>query len=84
MDVARIIAESLAVAAPAASATATATKVPAPHSSFKFPNFDGTENKWVGFSRSVTQSLKMPCFASGSDTLVTTDTRILQGNRGLV
>ena len=47
--------------------------MPAPHSSFKFPIFDGTEDKYVAFSRSVTQSLEMPCFDPGSDALVTTD-----------
>ena len=74
-DISRIVVETLAASASAAPspAAATATKVPAPHSSFKFPIFDGTEDKYVAFSRSVTQSLEMPCFDPGSDALVTTD-----------
>ena len=78
MDGARIFAESLAATAPTAPTAVTATKVPAPYSSFKFPNFNDTEDKWVAFSRSVTQSLEMPCFAPGSDTLVTIDTNKAQ------
>ena len=73
MDITCIVAETLAASAPAAPAAATATKVPAPHNSFKFPNFNGTEDKWIAFSRSVSQFLEMPCFNPGSDTLVTTD-----------
>ena len=69
LDVAHIVAEGIAAAT---SATAT-TKVPAPHSSFNFLNFDDTEDKWVAFSRSVTQPLEMPCFTPGSDTLLTTN-----------
>ena len=52
--------------------------MPAPHSSFKFPIFDGTKDKYVAFGRSVTQSLEMPCFDPGSNVLVTTDANKIQ------
>ena len=78
MDVARIVAETPAASPPAAPAAVTATKVPTPQNSFKFPNFDGTDDKWVAFSRSVTKSLEMPCFNPGSDTHVTTDAKKTQ------
>ena len=49
-----------------------------PPSNFKFPPFDGTECKRVAFNRNVTQSLEMPCFAPGSDELVTTTSNAVQ------
>ena len=52
--------------------------MPAFPSNFKFPPFDGTEDKWVAFNRKVTQSLEMPRFAPGSDELVTTASNTVQ------
>ena len=61
-----------------AAAAAVPPKVPASPSSFKFPPFDSTEGKWVAFNGNATQSLEMPCFASGSDELVTTASNAVQ------
>ena len=77
LDAAYLVAESLVATTPAAAPA----KVPAPHSSFKFPNFDGTEDNWVSFSRNVTQSLEMPYFVPGLDTLVTTNTNKTQSSQ---
>ena len=68
MEIARLVAEGIAATA------VVPLKVPAPLSNFKFnfPPLDGiTKGKWVAFNRNVTQSLEMPCFALGSDDLVT-------------
>ena len=71
-DVARLVAKG--VAAAAATTDAAPAKVPAPsHTSFKFPNFDGSLSQFTAHNRAVTQSLEMPCFdPSPSGELVTT------------
>ena len=71
-DIARLVAESVA------AATASPARVP---SSFKLPPFDGSDNKWVAFNRSLTQSLEMDCFAPGSDDLVTTPSNRVQSTQ---
>ena len=71
-DVARLVTEAVA------AANTAPTRVP---SSFKLPPFDGTDGKWVAFSRSLSQSLEMDCFAPGSDDLVTTPSNRVQSSQ---